>query len=195
MERLVCGRLVLMRGFCEKCQDWFLVQEGGRFCPCCGMEISRPKKREGTRIIAELAGRKKRSREKMAQLIAEQENCCYYCGIVFGSWILRRPSQVGEATPWTHGRAGRGTREIQMIPTLDHFMPWSHCQAEGENCVAACQLCNGFKNNLMFQDDAEARTYLRAKWSKRLENGEIEIMWNGPQLLGLAPKEPPCAGC
>lgn len=47
----------------------------------------------------------------------------------------------------------------------DHFIPYSYlCCSPGDNWVAACQICNGYKTNHMYESVDEAREDIMHRW-------------------------------
>jgi 5-methylcytosine-specific restriction endonuclease McrA len=85
-------------------------------------------------------------REKES-LVEAQGQKCIYCARRFGSVVFDREKAI--------------TLQIRF----DHFEPYALRQNnERENLFAACQLCNGFKSDLIFDSLNGARTFLSRKW-------------------------------
>ena len=61
-----------------------------------------------------------------------------------------------------------GSDSTTLVIHWDHWEPFSH-QANNtpENFVAACQVCNLTKSNLVFKDEDEAHEIMRRKWIKK----------------------------
>lgn len=82
-------------------------------------------------------------------LAAETGFACAYCQIIFGS-VVRRP--------------GRDSVLVRM--EVDHFIPfaWTTREIEPSNYIAACQICNGLKQDSIFDSVINARRHLDRKW-------------------------------
>lgn len=82
-------------------------------------------------------------------IAAETGFACAYCQVIFGS-VVRRP-----------GHAPMVTRM-----QVDHFIPvsWTGQEGDRENCVAACQICNGLKQDMLFDSVVNARRHLDRLW-------------------------------
>lgn len=77
---------------------------------------------------------------------------CFYCDREFGSvvWVKR------ERTLRVH---------------WDHVTPYVHTFDNREvNFVAACQICNGWKSDKVFDTIEEIRGYLQRKWDKAMSS-------------------------
>ncbi|WP_329114525.1 HNH endonuclease [Streptomyces sp. NBC_01353] len=84
-------------------------------------------------------------------LAAETGFACAYCQILFGS-VVRKPR-----------------REPTILRlNVDHFMPFAWTRREDDllNCVAACQICNGLKQDTIFDSVVNARRHLDRLWVK-----------------------------
>ena len=89
--------------------------------------------------------------DKVKQCIyAEQGGCCFYCGLPFGEYVYRRG------------------RLVLLGVQYDHVVPysWEHNNSSN-NLVAACQVCNGIKSNLMFETIEDAQSYVLARWTQK----------------------------
>ncbi|MFD7465081.1 HNH endonuclease [Streptomyces tendae] len=82
-------------------------------------------------------------------LAAETGFACAYCQVVFGA-AVRRP----------------GREHVIVRLQVDHVRPWSWTGLEDdiENCVAACQICNGLKQDDIFDSIINARRHLDRLW-------------------------------
>lgn len=107
-------------------------------------------------------GRRKRRRPGKlirTQVLAEQQNRCIYCSIEFGTV--------------TTNRSGKG---VIAKCTWDHFIPYIHdpIQMRPGNWLAACQVCNGAKRDLVFDSLVEARDYVLGKrWRRNAVDREV----------------------
>lgn len=84
-------------------------------------------------------------------IAAETGFACAYCQIIFGS-VVRRP----------------GNEPIIIRMQVDHFRPvsWTGRESDRENCVASCQICNGLKQDSLFDSIINARRHLDRLWVK-----------------------------
>ena len=86
--------------------------------------------------------------------LAAQQNCCFYCDRKFGS-----VQEVGD-------------REFYIHIQWDHQIPFAFRQDNSaENVVAACQKCNGWKTDRLFDTVQEARDFLALRWRRYLQRG------------------------
>mgnify|MGYP001559393408 CR=1 FL=1 len=83
------------------------------------------------------------------QLAAETGFACAYCQVLFGS-AARRP----------------GHELVIVRMEVDHIRPfaWTGHEVDTENCVAACQICNGLKQDAIFDSIVNARRHLDRLW-------------------------------
>ncbi len=80
------------------------------------------------------------------QILAEQDNRCFYCGATFGDVASRYGSLVAVKVAW------------------DHALPFSYSQRNPEaNWVAACSVCNSIKSNHVFDSIDDARRCIRER--------------------------------
>lgn len=82
---------------------------------------------------------------------AETGFACIYCAVVFGS-VARRPRH----------------EPVIVVMEVDHFKPvaWTGIEIDKDNFVAACQICNGFKQDMLFDSIANARRHIDRQWVK-----------------------------
>lgn len=87
------------------------------------------------------------STDLQVTILEEQDNRCLYCGHKFGTLVTR------------------GARvQVWLEVTWDHFIPFAYCgNNRDDNWVAACQLCNSYKSDLIFPGVLEIRDYIRDK--------------------------------
>lgn len=93
--------------------------------------------------------RKKPNSGEIEKILTLQDNKCLYCRKPFG-------------TPYV--RNGK----ISMTKLcFDHLIPYSYAQSNRNNFVAACNICNGIKSNLMFVSVEEAYHYVEHRRKKK----------------------------
>lgn len=82
-------------------------------------------------------------------IAAETGFACAYCQVIFGS-VARRP----------------GHEAVIVRMQVDHVIPFAFTGHEGEreNVVAACQICNGLKQDTIFDSIINARRHLDRLW-------------------------------
>lgn len=89
------------------------------------------------------------------EILELQQDRCLYCDRLFGTAVIRKEKLVFLRT------------------NFDHFVPFSYSQNNyAYNFVAACQICNGIKSNLMFKTLEEARVYVRAMWDAEYQQDD-----------------------
>jgi 5-methylcytosine-specific restriction endonuclease McrA len=151
MERAIYGNTTLYRGQCGCCGEVSFVKDGRSVC-CDEPAV----KRDRAKRVRESQPRFKRRRPTkadQARILTEQQNRCFYCGNDFGV--------VAE-------RTGNGKPRLEPLAVRwDHWEPFSHSANNNpDNFVAACQVCNAYKSNLIFDDQDAARLVLLRKWEK-----------------------------
>lgn len=137
------GSVQMERGYCLLCKSTAFIKDG---CfVCCGSIADR--KPDKFQRESELSQRRKLpSREEQEQILADQDYSCFYCGASFGSIHTRRNEQLILKITW------------------DHKFPFSWFgDNRPSNFVAACQICNGIKHDMVFPDLTEAQVYLALK--------------------------------
>jgi len=144
------GNVLLKRAWCSKCRVYSFIIDNERTC-CC-----REYNDEIEDIKIMVAPRRKRKRVKnRKEILKKQNNKCYYC----------------------HNRLGyyyeRNGRVIKSVIHFDHVIPFSFSHNSNEdNFVAACNLCNLYKSNLMFDTLFDAQEYLE----NAIKNKRIKIL-------------------
>jgi hypothetical protein len=137
------GAVKLLRDRCRFCKRWALVIDGEM--ACCG---SPPGDVYGTQRMT--TGRIRRpSKRVTSKMLDRQAGLCMYCGQEFGEY-----------------------REVRLVlrrlrPCWDHFMPRSYSfDDRAENGVVCCNVCNGWKSNLMFETAGEVREFVARRWAR-----------------------------
>jgi len=130
------------REYCVHCRQQTFILDGK--LACCGTPTEFDSNR--TKRVSEAQDRRKGPNAEERRVILElQGNRCLYCELLFGAPVERR------------------NRLLFLKVNWDHFVPFSYTQNNyAYNFVAACQICNGIKSNLMFKTLEEARVYIHA---------------------------------
>ena len=145
----IYGSTTLRRAKCSECGCLSILLDGTS--TCCGA-ISSFASTRIKRMAAAGAKRKRPSLSVRMAILERQAGRCFYCDRMFGTSIIRR------------GRL----RVLEV--RWDHFVPFSFIQSRSdENFVAACQICNGFKSNLIFDTPLAARAYLARRWALEID--------------------------
>lgn len=101
----------------------------------------KPKKFE--RESATTQRRKIPNREEREHILENQGYACFYCGVAFKSIRYRNNDPI----------------LIQL--TWDHKLPYVIFQnSDPDNFVAACQVCNALKHDMVFQTLEDAQVFL-----------------------------------
>ena len=146
------------RAWCGRCQSWALVVDGCLACCDSPATAQSNGPLEVRRMVDHVAPRKGPAGGVKQAILEAQGGCCAYCDRRFGTAIEFR------------GRL----RFLRVC--WDHLVPYSYSHNNlGDNFVAACQMCNGWKSNLMFQTMDDARVFLNRKWAREIaEAGDFE---------------------
>ena len=157
-EKVYYGRVVMFRMFCPSCQETAFVIKGKM--ACCGVTPDMPS-RAKTKRVSEAEWKRSRISEKLKKrILAQQENRCAYCD-----------------------------ENITGRACFDHVVCWSYCGNNDEsNLVAACNICNGIKSNLVFNTLEEARNYVIGKRGARREKDNSTVRLLQVRLPDNAPK-------
>jgi len=142
------GSVALKRQFCPECREDAIVLDGE--LQCCDRPVTVARK---YRRISENRIPRQRPRRVMRDwLLNIQGNRCAYCGSVFGEFIEN--TKTGKV--------------IQVRLQWDHAVPYSFLRTNPKNnWLAACHICNGIKNNKMFDSLADARAVVVRRRAKR----------------------------
>lgn len=141
----VYGNVGLVRGWCEACEDWAFVLDAKMAC-CDGPAGDPPTRWK--RMSQPEYRRKQPPVASQDEILAHQGYRCFYCDQSFGTQFWRKNSLVRLDARW------------------DHTVPYTFSANNTEaNFVAACQLCNGWKSDLVFDTPEAARVYLADKWN------------------------------
>lgn len=147
----IYGNIKLKRGYCRSCKDEAIVLDNK--LQCCDRAINTDYKKK-KRFTNPRAVRKQPNPKAKREILKRQNHSCFYCGIGFEHWYWKKD------------------RMIKLRLCWDHFAPWAYSQDNGgENFVAACNICNGIKSDIIFNNEEEARTYVTRR---RKEKGYKE---------------------
>lgn len=134
------GAVSIPRGYCKQCDNQAFVIDG--LIKCCDSTFTI----NSTSVIRESEASSKRSRPSMElqrQILTGQNDRCFYCGRMFGATVYRKHKETRLKLNW------------------DHLTPYSYQNDNTtRNFVAACNICNSLKSNLMFQTLEEAQNYI-----------------------------------
>ena len=149
MTVLKYGNVLMRATRCPKCRTESFIDDDGR-TSCCSIEAY---EREKGRIRLVCGPRLRRSRpsvQRQRECLDKQNGKCFYCANDFGMFV-----EAG-------GIAKR------LTPCWDHFVPYSYSANNSDaNFVAACQVCNGIKTNLVFEHEEDARAFVRQRWARK----------------------------
>ena len=99
---------------------------------CCDKKPTGKKTKEVEIMSSPKRVRKQPSAKEKRRLISEQDNRCFYCGMMFGSCYTR--DGINFLTTKIH---------------YDHLVPFAYSQTN-EHFVASCNICNMIKRDKMF---------------------------------------------
>lgn len=143
----IYGNVPLQRAYCSECDSYAIVKNG--ILQCCGNPCDiTPLKYE--RMSNPDAVRKAPSKSAQDKILQDQEDCCFYCGVRFGSVRHRDGKPFLIRIHW------------------DHKLPYAYSQNNSNgNFVASCHVCNQMKSDKIFQTVDEAQIYLKNKRNSR----------------------------
>ncbi len=141
----IYGNRGLVRHYCNSCQAWALVISGRK--QCCDKLVSVGKVTQIQRMTSPEARRRVPSLSQRERLLDAHNYRCAYCFQAFGSYVHVK----GDLR--------------KLLVRWDHRLPYAFDQDNDlGNFLPACQLCNGWKADHIFQTLDETRVYLTAKW-------------------------------
>ncbi|HEY7589206.1 MAG TPA: hypothetical protein VIB49_10755 [Thermoplasmata archaeon] len=143
----IYGNVVIQREYCPHCHQHAFVSDGK--LACCGAPTAFDSHQMKRMSLAEDVRRTPSADEKR-QILEIQGGRCLYCQRLFNTPVVRKDRLIWLKVNW------------------DHWIPYSYSQNNYPyNFVAACQICNGIKSNLMFTSTDEARVYVQALWDAK----------------------------
>lgn len=144
----IFGRISIERGYCKYCQSEAFIKDNCLLC-CGSIAPKKPKKYK--RVSDTSQRRKKPSPEVQQRILLEQLFKCFYCEKPFGAL------------------QARGREAFLLEITWDHRLPYVLFKnSDDDNFVAACQVCNSLKHDIVFETAEDARFYLA---HQRLKKG------------------------
>ena len=149
----VFGNTIIPRGKCPKCgRQSFIIDEN---FVCCGERAGKINKFYKSESAAENR-RYTPSINTKKEILQNQNYRCIYCEKSFDGYVWRK---------------GKG---IKLKVAWDHFLPFCFSYNNHEtNFLAACQICNGIKSDLVFDSIQEAQTYIQTKREEKGYNYEM----------------------
>lgn len=142
----IYGCVKLQRVYCEQCKGNTLVVGGLK--QCCETPVEKVPTKAKKNMIESNQSRKKPSFKRQAEISKLQDNKCFYCNKEFG-------------TPYFYEGKVRYT-----VLHWDHLIPYSYCK-QNKDFVAACNICNSLKGNLIFDTVEEAFYYVEHRRKKK----------------------------
>lgn len=143
----IYGNSTLIKLYCSFCQDYAFIVDG--HYTCCRKKVVdiESQKYVIKRECDSIHSNRYLSKKNKEMILTEQSNRCFYCDKTFGSTVLRINKHKEKV--------------INIRPQFDHIIPFVYNQNNDKlNYVAACQICNGIKSDLMFNDLDAAKIYI-----------------------------------
>ena len=138
---ILFGNVSIPRAYCDECEVQSLIVHG--HYNCCGRPVGHLVIKRYMRVSTPEYVRRGPKRKVKKIILNQQEDRCFYCGVLFGTEGFRH------ATP------------IRISHQWDHQLPFSLTQNnQAENFAAACHVCNGLKGSMVFQTLEEAQVWL-----------------------------------
>ena len=135
------GAVAMQRAFCPICHNWTLVVDGRT--SCCGTRLETQEELPQHRETEARSGRRLPSHRDQALILSAQDNKCYYCESEFD--------------------------ETNNPVTWDHVVPFSYSgNNHRDNIVAACQICNGVKQDKVLADEVHYDARMLRRMAKML---------------------------
>jgi 5-methylcytosine-specific restriction endonuclease McrA len=152
----VYGNKKLVRIYCPDCDCWTLVLKGIKLC-CDEESDAMPDKFKV--MISAARIRKKPGRKAKKNLLEQFNYSCVYCERRFDTFVEM---------------AGKMHR-IRL--NWDHQIPFSYSyNNNSENFLPACNFCNGWKSNRIFQTIDEVKVYVNQKWEKQTKKNQLPVL-------------------
>lgn len=143
------GKVGIARAWCGMCETMSFVIDNKLQC-CDTQHLETPT--QWRRESAPPDNRTQPRKSLKKQLLEFQGNSCLYCEQKFNKTVRVRSKS-------------KRTRLSKLRITWDHFIPYSYNQnRKDDNWVAACQFCNSWKSDRLFNSVEEARVYLKQQW-------------------------------
>jgi hypothetical protein len=148
------GKVLWITSYCPRCGKKCQVdqrRQDGAYEFCCTVvpENSLPVFVTENRLTIDSRARKQPSFKRKKQIRDEQNDRCIYCVRRFGSRV------------YSIGRL----KEVTLRCVWDHLIPFIYSRDNSDrNFVGACQICNGWKSDILKCTVQEYREYLNNKW-------------------------------
>ena len=166
-EILICGGVILYRAKCPDCGEHNLSGNLKFTCCNCDNEYSLQPISMKKRKVSSADDSRYISNKIKHEVSKEQGHKCFWCERKFGTWYYRKglSNQLGVA--------------------FDHVIPYKYSKNSSEqNIVASCNLCNGWKSDMVFLSNEECRDFLKRKWTKEMEKNKVLVAGeNGDYLF------------
>jgi hypothetical protein len=157
VKKLIYGKVTLYEIKCKSCDELNLTSDPFGECEVC-KEILQDRKIKNKAIIVSTK-RGKISAKLKREIKANQDNCCYWCGRMFGT-LYEKNNKIN-------------TLKIHY----DHKVPFAYLQSNPDfNWVGACNICNTWKSSKIFSEEGLCKDHLNNKWDKYLETEKIKIL-------------------
>lgn len=137
------GRVMLLKATCPVCGSYSIILDGKSACCDASLEVPEryKTKREGE-------GEKHRGyipRRIREAIIAGQGNRCIYCQQRLDGVAFNR----------------KRNKAVPIRIHIDHLVCWKYSQDNGfDNLLAACHICNGIKNDYLFENFYELQRFI-----------------------------------
>lgn len=158
VEKVIFGSVILYRSKCPKCRQYMLSSNSFFECTTrlCDHEWVDD---QVEHVRKEISGKRRKALSPMErrQLIADQDNRCFWCGREFGSWVSRK------------------NKLVALKCHIDHVTPYIYSESDRfKNKVASCHICNRWKSSKIFETVTECEIYLQNKWATEIASGKIK---------------------
>jgi len=148
------GSIKIPKSYCQKCLCYSFVIEGK--IACCGADCH-PMPLFFKRESFPPYERRALSKEEKTRKLIMQGYRCFWCRRAFWSIVKLRK------------------REIKLKIHWDHLIPWVYNQNNQiDNYVAACHICNLWKQAMVFSSIEAGKVYLGGKWDEELRKDREE---------------------
>jgi len=133
----------LLRGYCKRCKLYSIIVDGEFIC--CGRKAKNLSILGVEQMSFGKSKRKIISRSTKIAILEMQNNQCYWCG-----------KDLSETCYFRSGKV------FSLKTVFDHYIAWAYGRNDNkENIVAACNLCNAIKGDLVFSDENKIRKYIQ----------------------------------
>jgi len=144
----IYGNVKIPRIYCGRCKRMTLVIGG--ITACCDEPITMVRKRLKKKVMIEhLNKRKLPPKKERKRILLVQGNHCLYCNKEFGTPYYYKNKHYFTKINW------------------DHLVPFSYSRENKSNFVAACNICNHLKSDLIFETVQEVFYYVEHKRKKK----------------------------